>query len=589
MRIRYVDGPRFFRAFRAGAEALIGARDAIDRINVFPVADADTGTNMVATVRAVLLNTTVSPSLNSTAVSMAAAAVDGARGNSGLIFAQYLYGLARELETQARIAGGALGEPLVRAARWAREAVGHPVEGTILTVIRDWAEAVRSCQRQLPDLAELLPETLKMAQQSLARTPRQLAVLAKAGVVDAGAKGFVTFLEGVTGLIQSGSRSLRAATRLPDAPAAVGHPSLDPDGPRFCTEAMVTGGMIEAGELRRLVEGMGTSVVVAGGKGALHVHVHTDDPPALFDLLERDGRIEAPKVDDMRRQYQAAHGSPAEVALVTDSTCDLPRDLLDEHRAHVVPIPLEIDGSSHLDRLTITAETFYERQARSHEAPTTSQPPAAEFERVFRYLHDARRRILAIPLSSRLSGTCNAARMAAHRVGDVRVVDSRRISAALGLLVLRASRAIHSGVELGEIARAVSLWIPKTIFLAVPRNLDTLWKSGRLHGAKGFAARFFGAIPVITFDDSGSLVRAGVARLQAGALATAAERLAELSAGKKIWGWAVVHANAPEAASAWAAELRSVLGQPPLFVGDAAPALGLHAGPGTLAVAVMLR
>ncbi len=588
MQIGYIDGPRFYRAFAAGAAALAAARDEIDRINVFPVADADTGTNMVATVRAALAGTVVSSELGSTVASIAAAAVSGARGNSGLIFAQYLYGLARELTGKTRIAGSAFGEPLVRAVRWARQAVGHPVEGTILTVIRDWAHEVKS-GRRAGDIAQLFPSALASARRSLERTQRQLEALTRAGVVDAGAKGFITLLEGIEQLIERGDDAWKNPLWAARAPVIEETVPSGVDGPRFCAEAIVTGSQIEAAELRTMAAAVASSIVVAGGEGVLHLHAHTDDPPALFELLEQLGQVEVPKVDDMRRQYEAAHARQASIALVTDSTCDLPRELLDEHQIHVVPIPVQVGGSSHLDRLTITPGTFYRRQRERDGTPTTSQPPAAEFERTFRFLSRYYSGILSLPLASRLSGTCNAARTAARRAGGtVQVVDSRRVSAALGLLVLRAAEAIRSGMALGDIVSALEDWIPKTRMLVAPERLDTLWRSGRLHGAKGFIAKMLNVIPVVTIDDAGDLARAGMARFQSGALELITGQIEKWAANADVWGWALVHAHAPSAAASLAVRVERIIGLRPRFVGDAAPALGLHAGPGTLGVAVML-
>ncbi len=588
MKIRYLDGPRLFRAFSAGAEALMGEREEIDRINVFPVADADTGTNMVATVRAVLHRTEIQPELYLTASSMAAAAVAGARGNSGLILAQYLYGLSCEIEQRAAIAGDALGDMLVRSVRWAREAIGQPVEGTILTVIRDWAYAVQRHQHRFPDLADLLPATLPAARDSLLATPTRLAVLAKAGVVDAGAKGFVTLLEGMVSMMRASSRRVIAIPRPAPAPAAAAHAPSRADGPRYCTEALVTGGGAGLLELRRVAEAAGESVVIAGGPGALHLHVHTDDPASLFARLEEYGHVESPKVDDMRRQYEAAHARRSRVAIVTDSTCDLPQEVLDAHQIHVVSVPIQIGGSTHLDRLTITPQWLYERLATTDNTATTSQAAAADFETAFAAAVQHYQAVLALPLASRLSGTCNAARVAAERCGGaITVVDSRRVSAALGLVVLRAAEAAEDGMSIDQLAAAADSWIDKTNILVAPESLTAIRRSGRLHGVKGVAASLLSVIPVLSLADDGAIRSAGVTRFQAGACAAIEAQLRDLVKTNRVRTWSVVHVNAAEAAAAWVRDLTTIMGSEPLFVTDAAPALGIHAGPGTLGVAVM--
>jgi uncharacterized protein len=195
---------------------------------------------------------------------------------------------------------------------------------------------------------------------------------------------------------------------------------------------------------------------------------------------------------------------------------------------------------------------------------------------------------LALPLAGRLSGTCNAARLAAeHCGGTIVVVDSRRVSAALGLLVLRAAEAAADGMDLGQLVPAVESWIDKTNIFVAPQNLDAIRRSGRLHGVKGLAASLLGVVPVLSLADDGAIHSASVARLQTGARAAIEARLRSLVETCRVRSWAVVHANASEAAEAWARELTSIMGSEPLFVTDAAPALGIHAGPGTLGVAVM--
>jgi dihydroxyacetone kinase-like predicted kinase len=205
MKIRYLDGTRLYYAFLAGGEAVIRDQAYLNRINVFPVPDSDTGTNLASTMRAIAEQARASRSVRATLRSIADAALVGARGNSGLIFAQFLYGLSQEVREESRLTSGHFAEVVRRAVLYARRAILTPVEGTMLTVLHDWAEAVYAERLKKTDFAELLSHSLQAADRSLQDTPKKLAVLARAGVVDAGARGFFDFLEGVAGFIKKGS------------------------------------------------------------------------------------------------------------------------------------------------------------------------------------------------------------------------------------------------------------------------------------------------------------------------------------------------------------------------------------------------
>src|SRR5512137_257306 len=180
MKIRYLDGARLYYAFLAGGEAVIRDQAYLDRINVFPVPDSDTGTNLASTMRAIAERARASRSVRATLHSIADAALHGARGNSGLIFAQFLYGLSQEVHEEKRLTARHFAEGVRRAVQHARKAILTPVEGTMLTVLHDWAEALYAERLKKADFAELLSDSLRAAERSLRETPRKLAVLARA-------------------------------------------------------------------------------------------------------------------------------------------------------------------------------------------------------------------------------------------------------------------------------------------------------------------------------------------------------------------------------------------------------------------------
>ncbi|TFH38458.1 MAG: DAK2 domain-containing protein, partial [Bacteroidia bacterium] len=334
-----INGRNLYYTFLAGAQKIIENQAEINRLNVFPVADADTGTNMASTIRTIVDSLTPDPSFKITVDAIGVAALSGARGNSGIIFAQFLYGFSEEVSDCDEITIDDFAESLKRSIRYLYESVSNPVEGTILTVIREWVEYIHLHRKSFDSFPNMFTESYEAAKKSLSETTQKLKILAKSNVVDAGAKGFVVFLEGMLELIKT--RNIKEIIQLSGALQAV---SVKEEIPveypefRYCTEAMLEGDNFSKQDLMSFLEGYGNSVVVAGSKRKQRIHVHTNDPASIFSELGKSTRIISQKVEDMVRQYESAHKRKYNIALVTDSTCDLPDNVLREFQVYPVAI-----------------------------------------------------------------------------------------------------------------------------------------------------------------------------------------------------------------------------------------------------------
>jgi hypothetical protein len=280
---------------RGALEALELSRERIDDLNVYPVPDGDTGTNLTLTARGVVEALDASSATDRTAIAreVTRAALMSARGNSGVILSQIVRGAADSL---------AESDDLARAFRGASDeayaAVRKPVEGTMLTVIRALAEAAEAAPSlEAPELLALLVER---GEAAVARTREQLDVLREAGVVDAGGAGLVELVRGL---------AAAAAGEVPTAPAdaprlsveAV-HQQLSPY--RYCTTFVVEGTELDSSALEAELERLGDSLLVVGDPSALKVHVHTDDPGAALTLATQAGVIEGVEIADMHRQTE---------------------------------------------------------------------------------------------------------------------------------------------------------------------------------------------------------------------------------------------------------------------------------------------
>jgi DAK2 domain fusion protein YloV len=318
---------RFRALVQAGLAALEARRQEVNDLNVFPVADGDTGDNMVLTLRAVVqeLDRLIAASEDRTideigreeiVASVARAALLGARGNSGVILSQLIRGAAEELASRP----GELIDPvlisaaLARAADQAYGSVRSPAEGTILTVAREMARQVASDlahmneprlepgashERQDELAADVIERALTAGQVSVARGPDLLPVLREAGVVDAGGYGLTVLLSGIAGALRGSEEAVAIEHHTA---ARITHPQHESSTYRYCTNFAVTGSDLDAPRFTRELEAIGDSVLVVGDPMTLKVHVHTDDPDAATRLFADVGQVSHIDIADMREQ-----------------------------------------------------------------------------------------------------------------------------------------------------------------------------------------------------------------------------------------------------------------------------------------------
>ncbi|OGD24625.1 MAG: hypothetical protein A2Y69_11580 [Candidatus Aminicenantes bacterium RBG_13_59_9] len=592
MKIRYLNSRRLYLAFLAGGNAIIQDKDYLNRINVFPVPDADTGTNLAATMRSIAETAVVSKSLKATLRSIADAALSGARGNSGLIFAQFLHSLSTEIESEQHLTVRTFAEAARRAAHSAHKAILHPVEGTMLTVMREWAEAVHQKAAKTADFVELLHDSLLAAKQSLLNTPKILSILAKAGVVDAGAKGFVDFIEGVWHFTRDGELRYVSPPSVSSAelPQKV-HSFNGEITYRYCTEALLQGKNMDLEKVRSVIQSFGDSAIVAGSEEKLRFHVHTNSAASLFHELRDVGTTVQIKVDDMRRQYEAGHNRKWPVAMVTDSACDLPPAFIEEHQIHVIPFNLSFGNSQYLDKLTITPDQFYTLLKTRREHPQSSQAPVALMQNLFSFLSTFYDSILVFNLSSGLSGAWSFSRQAAEKAGEKRisVIDTKNLSVAEGLIVMRAAEALSAGAGHDEIIRLSEEWIAKTRLLVDIATLKYLVRGGRISPMKGLVARLLNLKPIITLDENGKGFPFGKSFGRRANMRKILRMIAEMAAEKKVWRYAIAHAQNRPRAEAYARELERMIGRPPAYIMDVSPVVGVHNGIGVVGVALMFE
>jgi DegV family protein with EDD domain len=593
--IRELDGKQLYYSFLAGAQRIFEHQKLLNKINVFPVADADTGTNLASTMRSIMDAIIPTDNLKQTAVATADAALTGARGNSGIIFAQFLYGFSNEINSNATISIQSFAESMKKAVAYAYDAISNPVEGTILTVIKAWADYMYLLKDQFDDFIKFLIEAYSKALESLASTTKQLEVLARAHVVDAGAKGFVFWLEGIIDFFTMGPEQAMKASGViaVEADEAVEMPH-DQITFRFCTEALINGQDLDKHKLRNFIQHCGDSIVVAGTPQKVRVHIHTDFPAEVFSQLQKFGNITYQKVDDMVMQNEIQFNRKSEIALVTDSSCDLPKDIIDQYQIHVVPLSVHFGETYFLDRLTINPPQFYAMQEMSDQNASSAQPASKEFQNKFEYLSTHYESVIGIHLSQGLSGTYSSSDKGSKdviaRTGKkIDVVNSKTLTGGLGLIVLRAARALENGASHEEVMAQMEDWKEKSFLRVSVLTLKYIIRSGRVSPFKSFVAKLLDLKPIIWIDREGKASLFSKSFTEKSSMKKLMNNIAQITKGKKVWEYAITHANNPAAAQWYATQMEALTGKKPVYIDHASPAIAANTGPGIACISLMLE
>lgn len=590
-----LDGMRLALALRAGIYRLLSQVEVINKINVFPVPDGDTGTNLALTLHAVLPSLREQPGMHAGRLlnSVADAALDGARGNSGAILAQFLLGLGDRAGHLDALTAGDFAAAMTDGASYARESLAEPRDGTILTVLSDVAHEIRTQvgSNGVHDFTQLFGLALARAKTSLEATRTQLESLRRANVVDAGALGFVEMLGGMSDYLRTGeiADSDEAVPVLHDEAAAVGEE--EELSHRYCTECMVAGEQVDRRRLREELSTVGSSLVVAGTMRKVKLHIHVNDPAAVFDIAARYGAVSGEKADDMQRQQDAAHHrARRKVAVVVDSAADLPDAALEELDIHMVPVRVHFGAHSYLDKVTLTPEQFFRELATNPVHPKTSQPPPGDFRRAFEFLGSHYEGVVYVGLTPKVSGTFQSAASAAARSrahGRIVGVDSRNVSLGQGLIAMRAARCAAAGGSLEQVEREARAALAVTRTFGCLMTLEYAVRGGRLPSWVKPVAAFLRVTPLLAVRADGTVGLGGVLFGRTGTVAGFARFVRRRMRRDRRWLLAVGHANAAaDAAALRDAVLDGLDNVDESFIVPMGTALGAHGGPGCLVAAI---
>ncbi|WP_028829934.1 DegV family protein [Proteocatella sphenisci] len=600
MGTEFINGTDFYRLFVSGADLVIKNKEKLNRINVFPVADGDTGSNLEATLKSAIEFAVVDKSFSQTTLSMAEAIISGARGNSGIIFAQYIMGLAEESGERESLHVNDFININILSSKKLYKAVSRPVEGTILTVIRAWSEYLENNREEFETFEDMFEQSMEAAYCALRNTTSQLEILRKHNLVDSGGSGFVYFLEGIKNSLhikKSGdtqgleNENLKSQMEniISDFPKTLDDHS-NTGKYRYCCECLITGSGSGAEEISTALDKYGDSIICIEHAGVFHIHVHSNTPGDVFEVMSGFGAIKRPKIDDMMvgKRFEDKKQT---IALVTDSIADIPDELVEKHDIYIIPLNIQSGESTYIDRIGISRQKIYKDMNKKEFYPSTSMPNDIQVMEKLELLSHHYESIIAISVSSRLSGVYDTFHRAASKLEEkgvrIKIIDSRLNSAAQGLMVLKTAQLIEEGKDFDTVVDMARSIAEKTEIYVALNTLKNVSRSGRVSKKIASAGAAIGLKAVISLDSEGSGTVPFVSLSRKSLLEKIYTMVRTKMKEDEISEYAISYSGDYKKAAGFVENIEQITGKPPVYICEISSVTALHVGEGAVAVSVI--
>lgn len=589
-----VDQIKIHGAILNGCYQLIQRKSELNKINVFPVADGDTGDNMAAVGAAIIEISAVKDNLPKTLESIAEAAIIGSRGNSGILLSQFFVGLNEHNKLTENFNILNFTNTLNKIALEIDSVLSNPVEGTIITVIKKLSELLNS-QTDNNSISHSMNLIVPLLKQEVLKTSDKIAILKTAKVVDAGALGFYYFIEGFTAFLQQDKANPIINNNQIDFSTKHDHQHSELSEYRYCAEAILKKPLICKESILQKLQNTSTKesncLGVVGSKDLLKIHLHTNDPIDFFSTINQLGTVKYPKVDDMHRQYEIQFAKKYNVALVTDSSADLPNNLLDNYQIHTVPLNINFDESQFLDKYCFEPINFYNQILNLKVYPTTSCVPSQKIKIFLNKLREQYDYVLILSLSSAMSGMFASFVEASKEDKNIVVIDTKTNSAAHGLLLNYTAQLIEKKLPFNEITKKIKKAIDNTYIFVLVNQFDAMQRSGRISKLSAKIASWSNIKPIVSINKNGNAYIAG----KSISFEKGIDKLIKLvqteitNTNCNLEDYAIVHADNIAKALQLKNASETKFNKLPLFIEHASVAVGLHAGKGCVAIAARLN
>lgn len=579
-----IDGSDLKQWFLSGTKEVESNKKELNSTNVFPIADGDTGTNLFYTLNKMNANNSDKTSFRDVIQILSEQGLYNARGNSGIIFASYINGLAKSGSEFDQVSTKEFGQIALGAVDSLYEAVDEPVEGTMISVIREWAKYLAEHSGKASNFIALLASAYNHASEALVKTTQQLAVLKENNVVDSGAAGFVHFLNGINislgeahknrpALIEKNSEPLENSQHLANY--------------KFCTEFFLkeSKGPLSTEDIKNLIRPYGDSIVVAKVQDNMRIHIHTDHPELVMEIMEKQGDIIEQKVDETNNTR--SKGSQR-IGILTDSIADIQEKYKEKHSVHTLPLSIVFGDKWYLDKQTITLNQVIEKIPNSPDHPTSSQPEPGrirEFLEKYSQIYDS---LIFICVSSKMSGTYQGLIKEATKMGilgdKLLVVDSKLNSGAQGLILQATVEMVEAGMERDLILEKIEELISKTKIYVCLSTVEFATKGGRIPKSVGRLGMALGMRPIMSIDSQGKGTAFHMGFSQKALTKKIMKLTKEAMKKKGIRSYSIVHAQSPTLVREYEKALIQIIKKEPAFITEISSVVAINSGPGSLAL-----
>ncbi len=584
----------FLKMIFTGGKQIIQNENELNQLNVYPVPDGDTGSNMAALMRYVVAQQYPTDNFGTLLTALADASLIGSCGNSGMILSAFFVGLAQlqSIAEKTTLTINEFIDCLASGVKQAHKAVAHPVEGTILTVMSAWLSACMENRATCQNFEALFRSTVPAAENALSQTEFLLPTLKENHVVDAGAFGFTKLILGMEkALSDTGTFDVHWEDHeISHNHVAhhTHHTELAADAYQFCMETLLTGSLDNLDDLHKKLDPTCDSIVLNQSPTHIKAHVHTTDIMGCTELLKGYGTIIHQKIDDIKVQWAINEHRKHKVAIVTDSSADLPEALRNEAQIHTIPNQVRLGDHSLLDRLTVDLSRLYAEAGTSNFKTSTSAPTAAIVSRYLHFLASHYDSIIVITLSSRLSSAHQLIKNQAEHVNGAKidVVDSLSLASGHGLLVMKAIKMLDEGHSHDEVVAALNKARENiSIYVAID-EMKTMKESGRVSKIMHKIADWGHVKPILSIDHSGQIAIAGISLGKQKSWKKIATLLKKRMDAAKEYTMLVSHTATAEQVKAFTTHLTNSIGAKIKSICETAPSVGVHAGRGAIAIAL---
>ena len=580
----YITTKEFIAMFFFGAENIIANETYLNELNFFPVSDHDTGTNLSSLMHYLQSSQYPSSHFKDLFAVLSDASLIGAAGNSGMIFSAFLGGFSYYQQQTEQLSLTDFIACLQQGAESAYQSVLEPIEGTMLTAMLEWAKICKQQQADSSTYLDLFNQALPLLRETI--QTNKIEKHSEIKNTDAGAVGFLLWLEGMQRYLQNPHQTL--TFQAADSSSHIHHdhePEIS-SAYKYCFDTVILNDNATV-NIKDQIKNDGDCLVINKNSRYTKIHIHTNDPLQLTKKLMTMGKIVHQKMDDIQTSLSVPEENQHQIALITDSTADLPQDYIDRYSIAVLPITVKLNDNHLIDRATVQLSDIYINNEK--QFASTAVPSAQTIQNLFKKLAAKFKSIIVITVSSKMSSLFQQVYLKASQCQNIKitVIDSLRNSAAHGLLVMKAAAVIHQGKSHDDVVAAVKAAIDKTKIIVSVGDFKTMAKSGRAPSMLLQLVDKSQFKPLIGISDDGKTRLEKIVFGAKNSENKLIEKIISVANKASDYVYGVVHSEAAEQAQRIGDLLTQKLKNAPIFIQETSCSIGIHAGKGCVAVAIM--